>query len=281
MEAATLPSGGLSGLEEKPGEAKRRRRRRKLRNAALVVVNLLAFFALWQLLSTLEVLDPLFFPKPTLAFKALYESFAEGEMGEALIWSLKCFFIAMAASALVGIPVGLFMGSNRTVNMLLSPYVWAMASVPRVAITPLLVLIFGFSQMAELVLIFLSAVFPIIINCMAGPKTVDPSLLRAGRVFGASKVQLYLRVVFPFTLPFVISGLNQGLTRGLVGLVIAEFFGGNNGIGYLIQKAGQSFDSPLLYGCLLMLIVVSLTLVQTLNWIERRVAPWRNQDVEA
>jgi ABC-type nitrate/sulfonate/bicarbonate transport system permease component len=280
MEAASLPV-GLSGLDESPGAAAGRRRRRRLRNAALVVLNLLIFFSIWQLLAAKEVLDPLFFPEPTQVFKALYESFKEGEMGEALLWSLKCFFIAMAASAAVGIPVGLLMGANRALSMILSPYVWAMASVPRVAITPLLVLIFGFSQMAELVLIFLSAVFPIIINCMAGPKTVDPSLLRAGRVFGANKAQLYLRVVFPFTLPFVISGLNQGLTRGLVGLVIAEFFGGNNGIGYLIQRAGQSFDSPLLYACLLVLIVISLSLVQSLNWIERKVAPWRDQGVEA
>lgn len=278
MEAATIPA-GPAGLDR--GDARKRRLRRRLRTAALITLNLAVFFSLWQLLAAKEVLDPLFFPKPTDTFQALIDGFEDGELTEAVLWSLENFFIGMVAAAAVGIPVGLLMGTNKTVGLLLSPYVWSMASLPRVAITPLLILILGFSQEAELALIFLSAVFPIIINCMAGPKTVDPSLLRAGRVFGASKLQLYLRVVFPFTLPFVVSGLNQGLTRGLVGMIIAEIFGGNKGLGYLIQRAGQTFDSPLLYACLLVLIVISLTLVQSLNWLERKVAPWRAQGVEA
>lgn len=90
-----------------------------------------------------------------------------------------------------------------------------------------------------------------------------------------------MKVVFPFTLPFVVSGLNQGLTRGLVGMVIAEIFGGNNGLGYVIQRAGETFESPTLYAALFLLVVISLTLVQLLRWLEVRVAPWRNQTVDA
>jgi NitT/TauT family transport system permease protein len=152
-----------------------------------------------------------------------------------------------------------------------------MASLPRVAIMPLLILILGFSEKAELTLIFLSAVFPIMINCMAGPRTVEPSLLRAGRVFGANRLQLFWKIIFPFTLPFIISGINQGMTRGLVGMVIAEIFGGNRGLGYLTQRAGETFDAPLLYGVLLILVVFSLSFVQGIRWLEAKVAPWRNQ----
>ena len=246
----------------------------------LVVLNLAVFLAVWQIVAKQGWINSLFFPAPSETWQALIDGFSDGTLGEALLWSLRCFAIGMIAAAVVGIPIGLLMGTSDAAYSLLSPYVWAMASLPRVAITPLLILIFGFSQMAELVLIFLSALFPIIINCMAGPKTVDPSLLRAGRVFGASRLALYVKVVFPFTLPFVVSGLNQGLTRGLVGMVIAEIFGGNNGLGYVIQRAGETFESPTLYAALFLLVVISLTLVQLLRWLEVRVAPWRNQALD-
>jgi ABC-type nitrate/sulfonate/bicarbonate transport system permease component len=254
---------------------------RRLRTAALIALNLGCFFALWQWLAAEEVLNPLFFPKPTEIVSALLDGFEDGTLTDALAWSLRNFAIGMGAATVVGVPVGLLMGMSATAYNLLSPYVWSMASLPRVAITPLLILILGFSQWAELTLIFLSALFPIVINCMAGPKTVEPSLLRAGRVFGASRLDLYVKVVFPYTLPFIVSGLNQGLTRGLVGMVIAEIFGGNQGLGYVIQRAGETFESPLLYAALLLLIVISLTLVQTLRWLETRVAPWRQQPATA
>jgi NitT/TauT family transport system permease protein len=183
----------------------------------------------------------------------------------------------MGIAMLVGVPLGLLMGSSKVVDAILSPYVWAMASLPRVAIVPLLILILGFSAKAEVALIFLSAVFPIMINCMAGPRTVEASLLRAGRVFGANRFQLYVKIIFPFTLPFIISGINQGMTRGLVGMVIAEIFGGNQGLGYVTQRAGETFNAALLYGALFILVVFSLAFVQTIRWLEIKVAPWRHQ----
>jgi len=243
----------------------------------IVVVNLTVFFICWQIVARAGVVSSLFFPAPTDILAALEENFANGKLPDAILWSVENFTIGMALACAVGIPIGLLMGSSRIADAILSPYVWSMASLPRVAIMPLLILILGFSQTAELTLIFLSAVFPIMINCMAGPKTVDPSLLRAGRVFGANKLEVYRKIIFPFTLPFIISGVQQGMTRGLVGMVIAEIFGGNRGLGYITQRAGETFDAPLLYGVLLILVVFSLSFVQTIRWLDTKVAPWQHQ----
>ncbi|HZD70405.1 MAG TPA: ABC transporter permease [Actinomycetes bacterium] len=243
----------------------------------ITVVNLAVFFTGWQLLARAEVVSPLFLPKPTDIFLALRDGFTDGSLLTALAWSAEHFAIGMGIAILVGVPLGLLMGSSKVVDAILSPYVWAMASLPRVAIVPLLILILGFSAKAEVTLIFLSAVFPIMINCMAGPRTVEASLLRAGRVFGANRFQLYVKIVFPFTLPFIISGINQGMTRGLVGMVIAEIFGGNQGLGYVTQRAGETFDAALLYGALFILVVFSLSFVQAIRWLEIKIAPWRHQ----
>jgi NitT/TauT family transport system permease protein len=152
-----------------------------------------------------------------------------------------------------------------------------MTSLPRVALIPLLILIMGFGNSMQLTIIVLSAVFPIMVNCMAGVKTVEPSLLRAGEVFGASRPQLYLKVILPYTLPFVIAGVNQGIARGLVGMLIGELLGGGgNGLGFLLDKAGQQFDAPMLYATLLLLAVMSVGLVQSMRWVEQRAAPWRD-----
>jgi NitT/TauT family transport system permease protein len=243
----------------------------------ITVVNLAVFFVGWQLFARAEIVSPLFLPKPSDIFVALKDGFADGSLFTAIAWSAEHFAIGMGIAMIVGVPLGLLMGSSKVVDAVLSPYVWAMASLPRVAIVPLLILILGFSAKAEVALIFLSALFPIMINCMAGPRTVEASLLRAGRVFGANRFQLYVKIVFPYTLPFIISGINQGMTRGLVGMVIAEIFGGNQGLGYVTQRAGETFNAPLLYGALFMLVVFSLAFVQTIRWLEIKVAPWRHQ----
>jgi ABC-type nitrate/sulfonate/bicarbonate transport system permease component len=106
---------------------------------------------------------------------------------------------------------------------------------------------------------------------------VDPSLLRAGHVFGTSRLQTYSKIILPFTLPFVISGINQGIARGLVGMLIGELLGGGGaGLGFLLDRAGDQFDAPMLYATLLILAVMSVALVQLMRWLERRVAPWRD-----
>jgi ABC-type nitrate/sulfonate/bicarbonate transport system permease component len=248
----------------------------RFRNVAITIVNLSTFFVLWELLAKAEVINPLFFPEISDTFSAMWTGFADGTIGPQLMHSVRNFSIGLLISAAIGIPVGLLMGSSRVVDLILSPYVWAMASLPRVALIPLLILILGFGNSMQLTIIVLSAVFPIIVNCAAGVKTVDPSLMRAGQVFGANRVQMYVKIVLPYTLPFVISGINQGIARGLVGMLIGELLGGGGaGLGFLLDRAGDRFDGPMLYATLLLLAVLSVGLVQSMNWLERRVAPWR------
>jgi ABC-type nitrate/sulfonate/bicarbonate transport system permease component len=245
--------------------------------AGLVILNLTTFFILWELFARAEIVNPLFLPAPSDVFATMYQEFQPGGvLVENILISARLFASGMLAAAVVGIPIGLLMGASKVVDSIISPYVWAMASLPRVALMPLLILILGFTTTARFTLVFLSAVFPIIINCMAGVKTVDQSLVRAGQVFGAHKPQLYQKVIFPYTLPFIISGVNQGMTRGLVGLVIAEIFGGNKGLGYLTKRAAETYNSPLLYAVLLILVIFSLSFVQIIRWVEIKAAPWRN-----
>jgi ABC-type nitrate/sulfonate/bicarbonate transport system permease component len=249
-----------------------------VRVVLITAVNLSIFFLIWELIARSGWVSALVLPKFSDVVSATYDAFASGEMWPHLRHSVQNFLIGMVIASAIGIPLGLLLGASRTVDTILSPYMWTMASLPRIALVPLLILILGFGNKMQLTIIVLSAVFPIAINCWAGVKTVDPSMLRAGAVFGASTLTQYRTIVLPFTLPFVISGVNQGIARALVGMLVGELLGGGGeGLGRVLALAADRFDIPLLYGVLILLAIVSVSAVQSMRWLERRIAPWREQ----
>jgi len=253
----------------------------------VTLVNLSMFFAIWEVFARSGAINQLFLPTASGMFEALYHGLTtsappgaviSGSIRDHLFYSLSNLSVGLIIACVIGIPAGLLMGGNRYVETVLSPYVWALASLPRIALVPLFILFLGFTVKMQITIIVLSAVFPIVINSWAGVKTTEKSLLAAAKVFGANRRQLYMRVVLPYTLPFIISGIQQGIGRGLIGVIIAEIFGGSYGLGYLVQRSADTFNSSLMYAVLFLLVVVSLTLIQFTRWLEAYVAPWRRID---
>ena len=258
---------------------------RRTRGTVVVSINLITFFILWELMVIYGDINPLFLPKASEMFAELWVGLTtrapegavfSGSILDHFLHSFKNLMFGLAIACLIGIPGGLLMGGNKYIESILSPYVWALASLPRIALVPLFILFLGFTTKMQVTIIVISAVFPIMINSWAGVKTTEKSLLAAARVFGANRVQLYVKVVLPYTLPFIISGIQQGIGRGLIGVVIAELFGGSNGLGYLIQRSADTFNTAMTFAVLLLLIVMSLSLINFTRWLEAYVAPWRN-----
>lgn len=258
---------------------------RRIRGTVVVSINLMTFFILWELMVIYGEINPLFLPKASEMFAELWVGLTtrapegavfSGSILDHFLHSFKNLMFGLGIACLIGIPGGLLMGGNKYIESILSPYVWALASLPRIALVPLFILFLGFTTKMQVTIIVISAVFPIMINAWAGVKTTEKSLLAAARVFGANRRQLYVKVVLPYTLPFIISGIQQGIGRGLIGVVIAELFGGSNGLGYLIQRSADTFNTAMTFAVLLLLIVMSLSLINFTRWLEAYVAPWRN-----
>lgn len=261
--------------------------------AIVTVINLTVFFALWQLAAVRGWIGiSLIFPTFTSTLDALKTGWIGGAGDDlanssllrdfviaANSWvSLQRYAISMLISIGIGIPIGLLMGGFKWVDAILSPYVWVFSSLPRIAIFAPLAMILGLGETIKYVLIILTAIFPVIINTWAGVKTTDQSLINAAKVFGASRTQIYRKVVLPFTLPFVISGIQLSLTRGLIGVVIVEFLTGAStlgGLGWLIFRSASNFNAPLTYASLLSLAIFALVLVQGTRSMETKIAPWR------
>ena len=258
---------------------------RRSRGFVVTSINIMTFFILWEIVTIYGNINPLFLPKASDMFVELYVGLTtrapegavfSGSILDHFLHSFSNLMFGLVIAILIGVPGGLLMGGNKYIEAILSPYVWALASLPRIALVPLFILFLGFTTTMQVTIIVISAVFPIMINAWAGVKTTEKSLLAAARVFGANRRQLYVKVVLPYTLPFIISGIQQGIGRGLIGVVIAELFGGSNGLGYLIQRSADTFNTAMNFAVLLLLIVMSLSLINFTRWLEAYVAPWRS-----
>ena len=258
---------------------------RRSRGFVVTSINIMTFFILWEIVTIYGNINPLFLPKASDMFVELWVGLTtrapegavfSGSILDHFLHSFSNLMFGLSIAILIGVPGGLLMGGNKYIEAILSPYVWALASLPRIALVPLFILFLGFTTTMQVTIIVISAVFPIMINAWAGVKTTEKSLLAAARVFGANRRQLYIRVVLPYTLPFIISGIQQGIGRGLIGVVIAELFGGSNGLGYLIQRSADTFNTAMNFAVLLLLIVMSLSLINFTRWLEAYVAPWRS-----
>ena len=239
------------------------------------IINLTAFFTIWQVAAVTTDVPQLFLPALTDVFRELREMHNEGILWSNLVISLWIYVLGMVISIAIAVPAGLFIGGVRIVDKILSPYIWAMYTTPRLILMPLILLWVGINDTARVVIIVLSAVPATLVVVMEGVKTVDTSLLKAARSFGAGRLRLFRSVVLPSTVPFVATGIRMGVSRGLIGLFIGELFTGTNGIGYIITLASKTFNSARTFGMLLIFILFCVSMVGLSQMLERKVSVWR------
>jgi len=248
--------------------------------AGLTILNLGIFFGIWEIIARSEILPKIFFPRPSNIAIELVTMAMNGQLWYHGSYSLFNLSVGFALSVAVGVPLGLAAGTFPRFNMIISPYYWSLNSMPRLAIWPLLVLWGGFTIKVKIMLIFISAIMPILINTIAGVATVDPTLMRVGRVLNATRMQLYTKIVIPYTLPFILTGLTQGMSRGLVALVVSEMLGSGRGLGYVIVRSVEEFNPAKVFGILFVLIFIAMVMVNGMDFVERRMAPWRKIKVQ-
>ena len=268
-------------ITRQPGfglKAPRRRTRRvftRKQRWIVSVINLGVFFLIWQLAATYSDIPQLILPSLTDVFREVREMSAEGILWGNLGLSAWIYIVGMVISLVIAIPLGLLFGGVRVLEKIVTPYVWAIYTTPRLILMPLLLLWIGINDTTRIVIIVLSAVPATLVVVMEGVKTVDNSLLTAARSFGAGRLQLFRSVVLPSTVPFVATGVRMGVSRGLIGLFIGELFTANNGIGYIIALASKSFNSARTFGMLIIFVMFCLAMVGVTQLLERKASQWR------
>lgn len=239
------------------------------------LVSLVLVLIVWELYG--RSVNPVLFTYPTAIAQAAVEVVQSGELWKYLSASLVVFVQGMGLSILVGIPLGVLMARFHLVDAILEMYINALYAMPTVAIVPLIVLWFGFDTLAKTVIVFLFTIFPLILNTYQGVRNVEANLLEVARSFCSGERRLWSDVIVPSALPYILVGIRLAIGRGLVGIVIADFYTAVSGIGYLIVTYANSFQTAKLFVPILTLMFLGTFLTWLLKILEKRITPWLNQ----
>jgi len=236
-----------------------------------------AFLVLWEIATPLGLVKVADISRPSLVVKAFYELALSGEIFPHLVISLKEFIFGFLLSLIVGIPLGVFLGRYRILSLILDPLLMAIYTMPRMAMLPLLVVWFGVGLGATISVVFLGAVFPILVNTAVGIREIDPILIRAVRSFGGREWDIFKKVLIPGTIPPMMAGIRLGVGRGLLGMVVSEMYASTEGIGGQIALYGNSFRSTELIALIAIVSLLGFIAVDIIRRIEEHVSRGRRE----
>jgi NitT/TauT family transport system permease protein len=245
---------------------------RSLRNAIYPLAGLTLIVLAWQLYVTAFGVNRIVLPSPLDIARASVANWQTllRETWPTFWESVLGFGLAVA----IGIPVAVCVASSRILNLSLYPILIATQSVPKVAVAPIILVWFGLGMQSKLVIAFLVAFFPIVVDTAAGMRATPPGLLELARSLRASRLQVFLKVQFPAALPFVFAGAKVAVTLAVIGAVIGEFVGSLNGLGNLLLMANSQLDSALAWAALVWLSALGILLFAAVALVERLVMPW-------
>lgn len=240
------------------------------------ILSPLALLLLWEVASGTGLLDTRFFSRPSWILATLWQMVASGELVRHVGISLLRVAVGFIVAAIPGVIIGLTMGLFRPVRAVLEPIVAALYPIPKLALLPLLLLIFGTGELFKIMTIGLGCVLLIVVNTAAGVANIDPIYLDVARTFGAGRRDYYLTIALPGALPMIFTGLKLGMGVALLLIVAAEMIGAQSGIGYVIWTSYQVFDLEQMYVGLILMAFFGYVSTLSINLVERRLIPWKH-----
>jgi len=235
-----------------------------------------AFIVAWELYG--RSLSPIFLSYPTAIVAAAVDLITSGELLAALLKSLQGLAIGFSLAVVLGTTLGILMGRYRALYFALDPFIVALYATPGVALIPLIMLWFGLGLQAKIVIITEACFFPIVINTLAGVRNVSRANVDVARAYGASERQILRLVLLPSAVPFIMAGIRLAVGRGVIGMVVAEFFTALSGVGSLIIIYSNAFATAKLFVPVITLSLLGVSLTALAQHLERRMAPWKETE---
>jgi len=232
----------------------------------------IAIFVLWSLATNNLHISPYLLPSPESILRRMVRDWRT--LAQETGYTLISVMLGFAISVLIGVPVALLVVANRSFERVLMPVVVMSQTIPKVAIAPILIIWLGFGILPKVAITFLIAVFPIVVSTAVGLKSVETDMIDLVRSMGANQLNLLLRVRMPTALPHMFAGLKIAICLAVVGAIVGEFVGSDNGLGYLILVSAGSLDGPMTWAALVVLVVMGVLLFAIVGWIEQWVIPW-------
>ena len=222
--------------------------------------------------------DPVFLSYPTAIVAAVPKMIERGELQAAFLASVEGLAIGLVMAIVLGTLTGLLMGRYRLVDQIFDIQVSALYSTPNVALIPLLILWFGIGLVSKVAIVFLAAFFPIVVNTYSGVRNVSRGLVEIALAEGADERKVFTKIIVPAALPFIMTGIRLAMPRAVVGIVVAELFTAVTGLGGAIVTYGNAFATDKLFVVIIVLALLGVSLTESLRFLERRMAPWKETE---
>ncbi|HEY4142570.1 MAG TPA: ABC transporter permease [Pseudolabrys sp.] len=233
---------------------------------------LVVLLIVWQIVG--PFINPIFFTYPTKIAVAFWDLTLSGELPYYLGQSLEVMVYGLTCALLFGIPLGVAMARFKKLDWALDLPINALYAMPLVAVVPLLVLWFGIYLKAKIIVVFLFAVFPVLINTYQGVRECDKNMLEVAKSFRSNEWRMWQDVLMPFAVPYIVAGVRLAIGRGLIGMIIAEFYTTISGLGFMITRYANVFEMDKVFVPVIVLMVLGVSLTSMLKWAGRRLAPW-------
>lgn len=244
-------------------------------NWVITALSIVAGIGLWQLVVSVFHPNPLAVVGPWTVVKTAKQLWDAGTLWGDLSTSLEQFAIGFVVAVAAGVGAGLVLGASRRLASVFNPWVTILYTVPVIAISPLIIVGLGIGTTTKVVIVAISAFFPVTINAQAGVRSVDRGLRDVGAAFRASRLEMFRCILLPGAVPYILTGVRLGVSRGLIGLVFGDLFGATKGLGYLILSAQQNLETGSVYVAVVVLGVIGLLLGGIVSRIERHFAVYR------
>jgi NitT/TauT family transport system permease protein len=254
--------------------------RQRIESITLGTAVIVLLLIIWELLPYFVPMKQgtrLFFTVPSRILATLWQMFASGTIWAPLGVSATAFAIGLALAIAAGLPLGILLGRSNTLNAMFDPFITAFNATPRLVFLPLLMLWLGIGVWSKVAIVFLGALFPLLINTHEGVRNADKLLINVVRSFGAKEWDVARLVVIPNSLPFIVVGLRLAIGRAILGVVVAEFFGAQDGLGVLMVRAASSFNVDVVFAGLIIFAALSLIMTGLVKLVEERMNRWRPQ----
>jgi NitT/TauT family transport system permease protein len=245
-----------------------------LRRAALPLATFVLLVVAWEAVVRIFEVPPYLVPAPSAVAVAFVNGFAQANyLGHAAITAFQAV-VGFVTGSLLGLAIGTLVVVFPTAERIVYPYVVALQTVPKVAVAPLIIVWFGFGMESKVVIVALVSLFPVLVNVIAGLKAVDQDRLDLMSALSASRWQILRYLRLPNALPFIFAGLNTAIVFSVIGAIVGEFVGSNQGIGFLILQANFALDIAAAFALFVVLSIMGVTLHATLQWAQRRIVFW-------
>jgi NitT/TauT family transport system permease protein len=265
-------------------DAPRRSLWRRIEPTAWGVASFVVLLLVWQIVPYFVPLKPgtrLFFTVPSQVAGTLWQMIVSGSLWAPLGVSATAFAVGLLLAIAAGLPLGILIGRSNALNAMFDPFITAFNATPRLVFLPLLMLWFGIGLWSKVAIVFIGALFPLLINTYEGVRNADKLLINVVRSFGASEWDIARLVVVPNALPFIVVGLRLAIGRAVLGVVVSEFFGSQEGLGVVMVRAASGFKVDVVFAGLIVFAGLSLVMTGLVKLLEERMSRWRPEHINA